>query len=100
MRFSVQFSQSEHKLSVQFKGSNESFNAGFKDIQLVSVTPEAYTGDYSITPAVYPQLIPTAQKMMRDDLTVTAIPTYNVSNPSGGSTFYIATTDEIAITEG
>ena len=95
MRFSVQFNQSEQKFSLQMKDGNQSFTAGFKDIQLVSVAAETYEGDYSIVPTVDAQVIPTAQKMMRDDLTITAIPTYNVGNTSGGSTFYIASTDEM-----
>ena len=100
MRFSVQFNESQQKFSVQMKDSEKSFNAGFKDIQLVNVTPEAYEGDYSIVPKVDAQVIPTKRKMMRDDLTVTAIPTYEVHNPTGGTTFYIASTEELTITEG
>lgn len=100
MRFSVQFNKSQQKFSVQMKDEDNRFNAGFKDIQLVSVTPEVYEGDYSIVPTVDAQVIPTKKKMMRDDLTVTAIPTYEVHNPTGGTTFYIASTEELIITEG
>ena len=52
---------------------------------------EIYDGAYEITPKVDAQVIPTAQKMMMDDLTVMAIPIYSVSNNAGGATFYIAT---------
>ena len=40
------------------------------------------------------QTLPTASKTMYTDVTVKAIPYYDVSNPSGGTTIYIGTMDE------
>lgn len=54
---------------------------------------DVYDGEYEITPTVSAQMLPVAQKLMRKDLTVKAIPIFNVSNTAGGSTFYIATMD-------
>jgi hypothetical protein len=51
---------------------------------------EEYEGDYSVTPTVDGQTLMTANKYMSDDLTIEAIPTFEVSNDSGGKTFYIA----------
>ena len=51
---------------------------------------EEYEGDYSVTPTVEGKILPTANKHMSDDLTIEAIPVYEVSNDSGGETFYIA----------
>lgn len=48
-----------------------------------------YTGSYEITPKVIAQSLETAEKYMQKDLTVKAIPYYDVSNPSGGNTIYI-----------
>ena len=56
---------------------------------------EVYTGDYDITPTVDGQTLETAQMLMSDDLTVNAIPFYEVGNNSGGNTVYIA--DEIEV---
>lgn len=52
-----------------------------------------YEGEYVITPTVDGQTMATAQKVMRDDVTIKAIPYYDVSNNAGGSTVFIA--DEI-----
>ena len=54
-----------------------------------------YTGSYDVTPTVDGQTIETAQMLMSDDLTVNAIPFYEVGNNSGGNTVYIA--DEIEV---
>lgn len=49
-----------------------------------------YTGSYTVTPKVTQQILPTANKLMQDDVTVKSIPIYSASNPSGGNTVYIA----------
>ena len=49
-----------------------------------------YTGDYTVTPDLIDDIIvPTAQKSMTDNLTVEAVPTYEVDNEAGGVTFVI-----------
>lgn len=58
-------------------------------IEIVDADVSIYDGDYTITPDVDGQTVGTAGKMMRDDLTVEAIPYFDVSNASGGSTVYI-----------
>lgn len=50
---------------------------------------EIYEGGYAITPTVDGQVLQTAQKLMKDDVTIKAIPFYDVSNTSGGKTIYI-----------
>lgn len=52
-----------------------------------------YEGDYEITPTVDGMTLETKQRYMTDDVTIKAIPFYEVSNTSGGNTIYIA--DEI-----
>ena len=42
-----------------------------------------FDGPYEVTPAVYEQSLPTAHKMMRDDVTVFEIPYAEVSNVYG-----------------
>ena len=45
---------------------------------------------YDVTPKVSAQTLPTAKKLMLDDVYVRAIPYFDVSNPAGGNTIYIA----------
>ncbi|MGN1249166.1 MAG: hypothetical protein ACI4XW_03735 [Candidatus Spyradocola sp.] len=51
--------------------------------------PETYDGTYAVTPTPSGMVLPTARRMMREDLTVKAIPYYKVSNTGGGDTVYI-----------
>ena len=52
-----------------------------------------YTGDYEVIPDTVVQVLPTKEKLMSDDVTVTEIKTYEVSN-AYGTTFYIAKMEE------
>lgn len=51
---------------------------------------EPYEGPYDVTPKVTAQTLPTAKKLMRYDVSVREIPYFDVSNPAGGNTIYIA----------
>lgn len=48
-----------------------------------------YTGEYDVTPKVTEQSLKTKDKHLTDDVTIKAIPYFNVGNNSGGSTVYI-----------
>lgn len=49
-----------------------------------------YEGDYEVTPKVNEdQTLPTKNHRMKEDLTVTKIPVYEVSGPTGGTTIII-----------
>lgn len=50
---------------------------------------ETYDGSYTIVPKITEQVLETGNKLMANDLTITSIPTYEVSNEKG-TTFYIA----------
>lgn len=50
---------------------------------------EVYTGDYDVIPKVSPQSLETAEKLLTKDVTIEAIPYYEVSNSSGGVTVII-----------
>lgn len=64
----------------------------FEHYQVITTAPdvEMYAGSYSVTPTVNGQTIPTARKYMLEDLEIKAIPRFNTSNVSGGTTVYIA----------
>lgn len=54
------------------------------------VTDEYYTGSYSVVPETYSNVIlETANMIMTDDVTVSQIPQYEVSNDSEGTTLII-----------
>lgn len=48
-----------------------------------------YEGPYEVVPVFNEQILETKQKSMADDVTVLAIPIYEVSNPQGGTTVTI-----------
>lgn len=48
-----------------------------------------YEGPYEVTPLFDEQILETRKKSMADDVTVLAIPIYEVSNPQGGTTVTI-----------
>ena len=90
-QFAVSVSDQRFETEMRFDG-NDHFEANFDAIHEVTVYKDAdpYKGAYEVTPKVDAQVLPTAQKLMADDVTVKAIPIYDVSNNSGGSTVYIA----------
>ena len=55
-----------------------------------TTSAKPYEGDYEVTPTVEGQKLETKQKYMTDDVTILAIPFYEVGNTSGGNTVYIA----------
>ena len=79
----------------EFKGMQSHIKVRFDYFQQVMVTPEAYDGDYSVVPKAEAQQLPTKKKYMEDDVTITAIPYFDVANPSGGQTIYIGSEVEI-----
>lgn len=70
------------------------FQAEMGEVQVVSIGAPPYEGEYTVTPKVEEQTLPTKAKIMKEDLSVKGIPVFNVSNSAGGSTFYIATMDD------
>ena len=54
-----------------------------------------YGGSYSVRPEVEAQSLPTAGRLMRQDLEVQGVPIYDVGNSAGGRTVYIAKKMEV-----
>lgn len=50
---------------------------------------EQYLGNYEVIPDKNSITLETADKMMKQNILVEAVPTYTVSNVSGGTTFVI-----------
>lgn len=58
----------------------------------VSITKEydIYDGDYKIVPGTFgEQVLPTSNRVLKEDVVVKEIPFYETSNDSGGITAYI-----------
>lgn len=50
-----------------------------------------YDGVYTVTPKAYEaQVLATKNRVLEDNVTVEKVPSFDVSNLSGGRTFYIA----------
>lgn len=62
-----------------------------QDVITVPVYKDAppYEGEYKVTPKVIEQTLPTAKKLLSEDVTIKKIPYFEVSNTSGGNTVYI-----------
>lgn len=64
--------------------------AGVRVIEVGTGGGEAYEGDYEVVPKAFePVVLPTKNKLLADDVTVTKVPYYEVSNETG-TTVYIA----------
>lgn len=84
---------------VGFLAQNQIFTAGFLpsvsdfDTTFSSTTGiayvESYKGSYTATPAAEDQILATKNKLMSDDVTLEAVPRYDVENTSGGRTVTI-----------
>lgn len=91
MLLKVQFSESTVGVNVKFSSDSMRVDTAFADLQKVTIREDAlpYTGAYDITPRIDEQTLPTAQKLMTEDLKVKAIPYFETSNASDGETVYI-----------
>lgn len=58
-------------------------------VDVIGGNVEEYKGAYEVTPATTAQVLETARKVMRDDLTIKEIPYAEVSNAAGGNTISI-----------
>ena len=96
MRFDVKFNQATESLAVKFKSNNVQFDALIKSFQQITVRPDAeyYEGEYAVIPKVTAQTLETENKLMLEDLTIKAIPYFEVSNLAGGSTVTIGKMDD------
>lgn len=91
MNIRAVFAQSEQTFCADFRETEDRLPADFGEVQKVTeyVGGEGYDGDYTVTPKVEPQTLPTKGKVMLDNMSIKSIPFYDVSNTSGGSTVYI-----------
>ena len=88
MRFLVDFNIVEQHI-VEFDVTNQNLRVEFDSVQTVStpVEIEAYSGPYNVTPKTEPQTLKTADKRMTDDVSIKAIPYYEMDNQKGTTVF-------------
>ena len=59
--------------------------------KVVMYNAPVYDGVYTVMPKAYDaQVLPTKNRVLEDNVTVEKVPSFDVSNQSGGTTFYIA----------
>ena len=85
-------------IKAAFNATGSAFNAGFCADDSLGVSfgetiavgsSPWYKGEYVITPEIGAQTLPTKGTSMRENLTVKAIPYYEVSNTQNGKTVII-----------
>lgn len=85
--FPMTFTESKVGFDIGFE-HDDGFEFFFGELSYIPTT-EIYSGDYEVTPMIIAQSVPTAEKYMKYDMTVKAIPYFDVGNTAGGSTVYI-----------
>lgn len=85
------------RFAVQFKENEARFPVKFTEFQSVTINPdvEYYEGSCDVIPSIESQVLQTAQKLVPYDVTIQAIPRFDVSNTAGGNTVYIGTAAEM-----
>lgn len=86
--FDINFHESNSKFMLGFHDHTKAFDISFGEVSILP-NAEVYSESYVATPTVDSQIFPTADKFMKHDFTVNAIPYFSVSNLSGGNTVYI-----------
>ena len=89
--FNAKFAATEQAFNAKFAATEQAFNAKFSNFQLATeYVDEEYEGEYSVTPKVEAQTMPTKDKAMAEDVTIKAIPYAEVTNLAKGKTVTIA----------
>lgn len=85
------------QINVQFSKQSMQFDSKFTSYQQVTeyVGAEPYDGSYEVIPKVDAQTLPTAKKIMLENVQIHAIPIFEVSNQADGETVYIASEVDI-----
>lgn len=80
----------------KYQEKNSSFKIKFEYFQKVTdIRADKYDGAYTVVPKAEAQVLPTKKKYLEDNVTVTEIPYFDVTNPAGGQTIYIGSEVEI-----
>ena len=88
----VNFGEDERKILPNFSENEHKIDFHFGEVTIINenIDVKYYDGEYKVIPSPNEQVLKTANRIMKNDVTITAIPYFDVSNNSGGSTVYIA----------
>lgn len=71
-------------------------SAEIKGTVTVARDYDIYDGEYEVTPNAHKsQTLETADKLLKENVTIAKVPYWETSNPSGGNTIYIADETQI-----
>lgn len=90
--FTAAFQEDSCELPVAFEGGGDDLDVCFGALHVVETAgPDIpdYDGSYTVRPEVEPQTLETREKVMRENMTVQAIPYHEVDNPQDGQTVII-----------
>lgn len=88
MRARLRIDTGSETIPLKVGGTGEAVRAEVSP-PFMPVYPTPYEGEYTVVPTFSEQVLETAGKSMRNDVTVEEIPVHRVSNPAGGVTVSI-----------
>lgn len=88
VNFVLRFEEKDQSFNAHFDESKHSFIMKFDEVVNTGHFP-LYEGDYDVTPKIVAQTLETANKSMESDVTIQAIPYYEVDNAFQGQTVII-----------
>ena len=92
MNLNTKFGELSPSFRVSFSEATHSLSASFGEVIVTEIPPqgiEVYKGEYAVTPKVEAQSLETANKLLKQNVAIRAIPFYETTNNSGGMTAYI-----------
>lgn len=96
--FEMDISCRDQTLPLEFEETSAEFDMDFGEIQEVtSGEIDVYMGAHTVTPSDNQTVLGTENKLVRENITVHAIPFFSVGNTSGGNTVYIGSEKEIEL---
>ncbi len=87
LELQVRFCETDHRIGAELDGGSDRFDAELAVLQQIALLPDPYMGAYEVTPTVEGFTLPTARKVMSEDLTVKRIPYYEMDNTAGTTVF-------------
>lgn len=85
----IQFEEEDEGFQLGFEESTDSFSVGFEEGIFTGVKLPTYDGGYEVTPQITEQTLATANRSMEQDVTIHAIPYYEIDNEYNGQTIII-----------
>lgn len=86
----LSISGNDEHISLNIDRQSRLLPMGSEEVKIVHESPyPVYTDEISVTPSVGEQVLRTSNHLLKQDITVGAIPYFTTTNPSGGYTAII-----------